>query len=226
MATLCWYGEASQARYVANAISQFAELYTDSLMWRLCPTLFLIYAAGIAAVHHQNWRYLPLILTQPRLIPRRSGQGQYSSAVAVITDEFIPSFLEYAGLDRPFLLSQYLQEQLRPIFEPLIISDTNYCNTFDLFEMLLSLVYLILSGKNDWMPLHLAIADRRSRSYLSEFWSSNKPGLLREAGLFGEAEGRLKEVLVTYSTVAQRISPYYGNLNLDYAALYSGAKAK
>ena len=127
-------------------------------------------------------------------------------------------------------LSEFLENALRPIVEPLIPSRGAYRNALDLFEMLLALVYLDTTNvESKWMPLHKVYSNNRSHDYLGRFWTeAGKGGAdfgLLQAGLFGGTIQRLHAALGRYIESGRALGPKSGLFYVlpDFAQIYQQA---
>jgi hypothetical protein len=227
LSTVAWYGKESHGHHISNAITHWTQLYPWAQLhtnraitpWFLLPSLFLIYALALAALHNQNWTFLPALFIKHR----ERADDKPVSAWDVVSDKLIYIYMHENRPSDIYCFSRFLEDALRPIFAALIPSETSYKNAFDLLEMLLSLVFLSSEPptKERWIPPHLAVAERRSWGYLLQFWSSETSHSLVKAGLFGGELAKLEEYLTLYQKVALSFRHASKDPGPDYAHAFA-----
>ena len=108
------------------------------------PTLYLMYAAGVAALSANNYDALVSILTTPvHAAPHRRSQLQ-PLTVAVVAEltEIVDQFKRLPGHDRNYVpRSEHLRTRQQPLLEDFLFLDRTYDRHFDRFEILLALTY-------------------------------------------------------------------------------------
>jgi hypothetical protein len=159
---LAKWGTPEQLRLLERAFSRIAE--TDKgggglVVWlRLSwyPLLYLMYSAGISALASRRFDALRVVLTsRVQANSSRSDKDREPLVVPAIDslDEILNAFKSLPGHERNFVpRSEHLFKVLQPELEDLLLLGRSYESLFDEFEILLSLVYLDLSG-NDWGPI-------------------------------------------------------------------------
>lgn len=189
MATLCWYGDGHYPALITNVLNRWIEIPkpNDDVPITYLPTLFLMYAAGIAALRQNNWAYLQAIFYEPIVSKSMLYSEKDLTFLDVIAEKSLIKLVGNPQTGRTVSLNRILRVQLRPVFEHLIPSDTHYSYAFDLFEMTLSLAYLAASNSklsSRWMPPHSACYKGYSWDYIKGFWFRGGR-LNQEWGLLG-----------------------------------------
>ena len=141
---------AEQIPILEKTLARFAEGdkgSDGSVLWLHLgwyPTLYLMYAAGVAALSANNYRALATILTTPvHAAPHRRSQLQ-PLTVAVISElrEIEDQFKRLPGHDRNYVpRSEHLRTRQQPLLEELLFLGRTYDRHFDRFEILLALTY-------------------------------------------------------------------------------------
>lgn len=218
-ATICFYGNGILLNRLHPTLKRWASQPKNPyLTFRLYPTVLLMYSAGISAVYQKKWSDLLVILSGNDLYSPDT--GPISPLIIVIKD----NFLSAVRGDRSYgYTGQYLGNILRPIYQSYIPDEEDYFNAFDLFETLMYMFYLQLSG-DDWLPGHSPLYENRSWNYLARFWqqgkeSGGKWGLLT-SGLFGNAADVLTDILKKYVELGNHHRNRYFDKLPNYGSIY------
>ena len=108
------------------------------------PVLFLMYAAGVAALSSNNYSALASILTTPvHADPNNSSELQPLTVVVIKElTEIVDQFKRLPGHDRHYVpRSEYLRIRQQPLLEDLLFLGRTYDRHFDRFEIFLALTY-------------------------------------------------------------------------------------
>lgn len=233
LATLAMYSDPNQIQLVTNAINRWLEepaagWETQGLL-NLMPGLLLIYAAGIAAIHKERWEYLPAFLLQPRMkreIPGRwitEPTDPLGGAIALNLAVNAKSYETGAS----YYILQQIHHVLRSVFRALIPSDIAYGHAFDLFHMLLSLIYL---HHHDWQEtlspnarLYIPVSESIDWQYLEDFWKrahiAGKDWGLLKTTLFGGNMDYLLRAFENYQPIIGDFL-YKSGHNIDFYKIY------
>ncbi len=200
---LIWYSKNSQGKLLSEAISQWATPPKEDnrfperkyYLWNYIPGALLLYAIGISSLANRHWNNLHSILVAPKSY--EPTLDKYLPTVEVIVTRLIKDYARQdLAHDRLAPVSDSLSAFLHPLLKDYFTSTEAYNNTFDLFEMILSLVHLQLDiTGSQWVPPHIAVANNRSYPFLREFWSSEATSLLTNGGLFNSDSKLLEKSL-------------------------------
>ncbi len=220
LTTLTWYGKPSQRDLVKFSIEQWAANFDNiSGVYDLIPDIFLVYSTGITSLHRENWTYFSTSLTEAGYVRRHSNPYRYE----LVLTKLIPQFINYESEYRVFT-GNHIKQLVKALLKPYIFEPNLFDNTFDLIEMLYSLVISDINemGKiyttQDKYGLH-----EMSYGYLSEFWFNagklgQEWGLLKVSGLFEGDINRLYDLLVKYDDAF--IDTFHFNESQTYAKSY------
>lgn len=131
--------------------------YPDTIEFYRIPALLLLYAIGIASVKTNNYK----LLFSCFHIKIHEYDISYSDQIFmlqkfhqnIVNDKLMNEILS-TNKDTP--TSNYVYGQLRQYFKRLIVSEREYEDIFDVFELMLSLNYIHLEANkygNEWFPL-------------------------------------------------------------------------
>lgn len=221
-ATTFFYENINLSGRIHSTLKRWTEQPKNpALIFRLFPSVLLMYSAGIAAVYRQKWEYLAILLAGNEM--KSAHTSTIEPLLRVIIDEFLGLVqgnhsYEYSG--------KYLHGVLRPLFQNYIPSDAEYDSAFDLFETLAALIYLY-AYRDSWMPPHSAIFTNRSWNYLISFWSKGREmgenWELLTSGLVGTDANALETVLKTYVDIGRKFrAGHFWSSIPDYRAIYKG----
>ena len=118
------------------------------------PTLYLMYAAGVAALSSNNYSALASILTTPVHADQNSSSELQPLTVVVIKEltEIVDQFKLLPGHDRLHVpRSEHLRTRQQPLLEDLLFLGRMYDRHFDRFEIFLALTYADATER-DWGP--------------------------------------------------------------------------
>jgi hypothetical protein len=148
---LAYWADGQQSKLLEKAFSRLAERDRPSaglvawvdLNWY--PVLFLLYAAGIAAIAAERYDVLRAILTAP-ILPDHITTSQRPVPILVPTinrlTEIYNNFKWLPGLERKYVpRSEHLFKKLQPVLEDQLFLGARYESYFDQFEMLLALTF-------------------------------------------------------------------------------------
>ena len=151
---------AEQIPILEKTLGRFAEggkASGGSVLWlRLgwYPTLYLMYAAGVAALSVDNYKALASILTTPVYGEPHDSSELQPLTVAVIQEltEIVDVFKRLPGHDRHYApRSEHLRTRQQPLLEDLLFLGRTYDRHFDRFEIFLALTYADATEHN-WGP--------------------------------------------------------------------------
>lgn len=111
------------------------------------PVLLLIYALGITAVHKKNYSLLTKLF-QLKIPQDSSDETNYIHLIERFHPQMILSKDFNLIINQKYKtpISTYTNYKLSPYFESVIFNKTNYEETIDLFEYLISINYLHLAS--------------------------------------------------------------------------------
>jgi hypothetical protein len=142
MATGCFWGAPEHHALWIRALNRLGNRDGESsgvtayLQLQAYPTVLVQYAGGIAASAAGNLETAYALLIRPRINKRESDE---SFSTALLRDVPQESFTMLPGLDRLVLArSERLYKVLREPLRALLPSDSEYTQSFDLFETLQS----------------------------------------------------------------------------------------
>ena len=151
---------AEQILILEKTLGRFAEggkASGGSVLWlRLgwYPTLYLMYAAGVAALSVDNYKALASILTTPVYGEPHDSSELQPLTVAVIQEltKIVDVFKRLPGHDRHYApRSEHLRTRQQPLLEELLFLGRTYDRHFDRFEIFLALTYADATEHN-WGP--------------------------------------------------------------------------
>ena len=178
------------------------------------PTLYLMYAAGVAALSSNNYSALASILTTPVHADPSSSSELQPLTVVVIKEltEIVDQFKRLPGHDRHYVpRSEYLRIRQQPLLEDLLFLGRTYDRHFDRFEIFLALTYAD-AKEIDWGPPGRFAWKRRSTSmspYVELMEEAQRMGddwPPIKAGLFRNSTQRFLEVADQYKKLLDKIS--------------------
>ncbi len=182
---------------------------------RYLPALALIYVCGIAAVQNSNWEFLKASLIDPRVKEKHLNRRR--KPVEIIAEEMkgnLRADIEWSNRVGPHL-EDILHGWCGSIFHSQIPLDDSYNFAFDLFDILMNLLYLAYNteGKRDWFPSHMTVNDSTHGNISMIFgekggWQGQSWELLR-CDLFNGDRLKLYEVLQEYILVRNAIRPIW-----------------
>jgi hypothetical protein len=171
-------------------------------MLQFYPVLLLTYATGISALAGKRFRNLAAILREPKC---RNHRGEKIPAIKKLdirsvfdlADKWVP----YPDAERKRTpVNDYLFDLLRPMLRDYLPGDTEYEETFDIFEYVLSLTYLDITGES-WSPMGRfgwRWSEDWERSPITEFISvgleQGSEWELLKAGFFRGTVGRFNQI--------------------------------
>ena len=175
------------------------------------PTLYLMYAGGVAALSVNNYTTLARILTTPVHAEPHADSDLRPLAVPVIREltKVVDNFKWLPGHDRHYVArSEHLRTQQQPLIEDLLFLGRAYDEHFDRFEMFLALTYADAMDC-DWGPLGRFAWKHSSRTRGSPYvalmeeatkmgdnWPPVRAGLFRgSTQRFLDVAGRYKQLL-------------------------------
>ena len=178
------------------------------------PTMYLMYAAGIAALSADNCTALARILTSPVHAEPHEESEMQPLVVPVIRHltEIVDAFKGLPGHDRHYVArSEHLRTQQQSLIEDLLLLGRGYDQYFDRFEMLLALTYADATdyewgppGRFAWKHCshirrspYVALIEEATRM------GDNWPPV--EAGLFRGSTKRFLEVADKYKRLLDRL---------------------
>lgn len=224
-AALCFYDTGNHTNRVEDAISFWMEKQYEGkvsgFLYRDFPILLLIYTCGIAALYRGHWKYLKATLLMPR---RRTRHGSIRKS---ILSELLNNFAGYTE-SMPFhenRIMPFVYWLLKPIFTRFEPSEELFNDIFELFEIVIRLIYL---GNNPEANDFWRVGEtpyRTPRSYVNEFFSEG--GNLGSdwdflmAGFFDNNPVKLYDALTRYVKIAQMQNYQFPEQNVDYAETYS-----
>lgn len=134
------------------------SFYKETKAFYYFPSLFTLYAIGIAAVKNRNYK----ILCDCFQIKIEESESEHSNQHYLI--EFVNACMIDLRLMNKILnhgqnyhtpISTYLCKNLKPFFSGFILSDKEFNDIFDVFEYLLALNYMHIVGDkygSTWAP--------------------------------------------------------------------------
>ena len=146
----CYWGDAEQDAIWIETVRRLAEVDApqSGKVWALglyrYPALLHLYAAGVAAVAAGRYHLLAsLLLTPVRAVHGGERQAMVRVLFAhdVIETQFAHVLFPHPQTRYKTPLSQYIQQQLRPILADIVPDERDYEELFDRFEYVLSLVH-------------------------------------------------------------------------------------
>ncbi len=149
-----WAEDDQQAviRQIVNAIAGQIESKGGLTLWlslRYYPMLLVMYAAGMSAIHGENYRSLKTLFTTPVQNQRR---GDTTAVVQATTEAMLDvsrmdAFKFLPDFERKYTpQSEYLFTRMQPTVEDLLFLGNRYEDCFDRFEILYALVFADLSN--------------------------------------------------------------------------------
>ena len=160
------------------------------------PSMLLLYALGLGAVHSGKLQFLSSIFkaTANSDTARDDNANVLLSTVnALGPKSWIPWDKLLPGMDRRHTpLSDWIHDGLRQHFKQLIPSDQRYSLTFDRLEILIALGYTHLHRRKDWFPFG-AFVQRISNTNLilreikESISNSGSRSPYVASGIFGES---------------------------------------
>ena len=173
------------------------------------PSLLLLYACGLSAVKTRKFDLLNAIF-QIKISERESQNPERLPFIRKINAFLLKPELVNEILNKNYKtpLSTYVNQVIRPYFNEYIPLDQEFNDVFDIFEYLLGLNYLYLTGY-DGAPYgqykwRIDLNYRKENSLFHEFFegeSQKSEWLLLKSGMFGgnfEKYLELKTKLDTY----------------------------
>ena len=176
------------------------------------PTLYLMYAAGVAALSSNNYSALASILTTPVYANPNSSSELQPLTVVVIQEltEIADQFKRLPGHDRHYIpRSEHLRIRQQPLLEDLLFLGRTYDQHFDRFEIFLALTYAD-AKEIAWGPPGRFALKRRSTSMspyielMEEAQRMDDDWPPIKAGLFRNSTQRFLEVAAQYKKLLDR----------------------
>jgi hypothetical protein len=118
------------------------------------PILYLMYAAGVAAISADKYGTLARILAVPIHSEPHDHSGVHPLIVPVVQEltEIVDAFKWLPGHERHYVArSEHLRTRQQPLIEDLLSLGRTYDRYFDRFEILMALTYGELTDRN-WGP--------------------------------------------------------------------------
>lgn len=152
-----WAEESQYAemRQIAHALAGQIEMKGGLTLWlslRYYPTLFVLYAAGIAAIDGGNYGALRSLFEVDVKSSNRGGHTSVLQATceAMLDLARVDAFKTLSGYERMHTpQSEYLFKRVQPVVEDILFLGGRYEDLFDRFEILYALCYVDQSGR-DW----------------------------------------------------------------------------
>lgn len=136
----------------------FKSGYFEFLNFRYYPALLLTYAAGISALAAKRFRNLASILREPTYREEPTRRKLHAIEQLHVSNVFLEGTAD-KWVPRPNAegeytpANNYLYERLRPVLQDYLPNDTQYEETFDIFEYLFALNYMDLLEDCSWSPI-------------------------------------------------------------------------
>ncbi len=118
---------------------------------QLYPALLILYAAGIAALAAEHYKHLAAVLINAEYNERGGETARLIDEVNVesVFDSGAAKWVARPNAAREFTpANNYIFDLLRDPLRPYLPDDEQYRITFDIFEYMLGLTYVDLSGRN------------------------------------------------------------------------------
>jgi uncharacterized caspase-like protein len=145
----------AEIRQIAHSLAGQIEMKSGLTLWlslRYFPMLFVLYAAGIAAIDGGNYAALKTLFA----VEVKSARGGEHTTVLQATCEAMldlaraDAFKTLSGYERLHTpQSEYLFKRVQPVVDDVLFLGGRYEQLFDRFEVLYALCYVDQSG-GDW----------------------------------------------------------------------------
>lgn len=209
LATLSYHDDGANMHILTRCLERVAKQpqYAGPLLLidiQRYPALLLTYSSGISSFAAQRFENLAAVLLKPTfydetdrvekpLVQKVHPWSVFSNG----SGKWVP--LENA--DRRYTpVSDYLADQLRPALRDYLPDNRRYEETFDLFEYLMALIYLDLTG-DSWSPIgsfgwrYRSSWDRSPMyRFITEIQKEKLQHPLLQAGFFNGSCDRLLEL--------------------------------
>lgn len=206
----CYWGGPEHRRSWIEGLGRLAWSSSELSKgqgWELYPALIGLYAGGIASIAGEKLETLKCLLLEAKSV---QGQGNRPFVLKIFPQEIVRSddgqVLHAEKSNTP--LSDHLCFVLREPFRSLIPADQLFARNFDIFEYLLSLVYVDLKYPSSqaasdpmWAPAG-SFAWRRQRNWIQEDgmpWETLKKSFFAgDTSRAKRAVDRLDDILNAY----------------------------
>ncbi|WP_216905741.1 SIR2 family protein [Synechococcus sp. CCY 0621] len=225
-ATIGRWGSQSHIQWLRDSIVKIASIgagpqggYDVNLSIRHVPTLYMIYACGLALIKAGNYGAIESIVNVPISLPvgQKVPLLSINPHLAILRSKLLTKLPDFKNKITP--LSDYLYSQSRGSLKPLVVNEEDYDSIFDRLELLLSMIYIrnrLDEGRDEsWtIPGRWVWKDRFSQGngpfdiLLGEFTSFGIHWQPFNSGFFDGNPVRVHEVIVPltafYQTWRQR----------------------
>jgi hypothetical protein len=171
------------------------------------PTLYVMYAAGVAAISADNYKILARVLTVAVHTSSHDASDRNPLTVAVIREltNVVDAFKWLPGHERHYVpRSEHLRARQQGLLEDLLFLGRSYDRYFDRFEILLALTYADLTDRHWGPPGRFAwkhSGHRHQSPYtelLEEARQMKDEWPILQAGLFRRSFARFLEIAEAY----------------------------
>lgn len=214
---LAWYGNDAHVQYISEAIQVWGTINVEQekhIVWNYIPCLVLVYIVGIAATYKRKYSFLKPLASENILDGHSMGfRPVKEAAIEVLTERLIRNFDRNFDKEKRQVIGKWLYEYTCRIFEKHVISKERFDSAFDIFEQLMSLVWLKYTAMPYrhpeilWQHGSVSFSFRSSQEMLKFWYEGGQKGndweLIKEGILRSNADETL-ELLKEYQGIHGR----------------------